>query len=127
MPTVSLSGVLCLVVALVTAGCESSTAPRPGLEYHLLSSSGHRGGDLVSGEVHFPSRDRIFQRRVFSTTTGEDEHETSGRYRMVGDTLQVSWVEPVTWVHWGVLRGDTLELQLIGAGDWPIRETYLRR
>lgn len=113
-------------MTITSGGCDSSTAPRPGSEYHLLSSSGHFGEVLVSGAIRFPSGQRIVQQRVFSTTAGEREHQLSGRYRMIGNTLQVSWVEPATWIHWGVFRGDTLELQLIGAGDWAIRETYLR-
>jgi hypothetical protein len=121
-------GILSAAIAIIGAACDSPTSPRPGREYHLVSSSGHLGGALESGIVRFPASDRIVQDRVFSTDEGASEQELTGRYRIVRDSvLEVTWVESATWVHWGVFRGDTLELQLIGAGDWPIREIYTRR
>lgn len=118
-------GAVVLSLVLPVAGCDSPTSIRPGLEYRLVSSSGNES--LQAGTTFFLA-DRIIQLREFSTATGPRTTESEGRYRIVRDSLlEVSWIEPATWIRWGVFRGDTLELQLIGAGDWPIRETYVRR
>lgn len=59
------------------------------------------------------------------TYEGAPEHVGTGRYEFHGDSLRVSWVKD-SWYTLGALVRDTLRLSYQGAGDWPIREFYIR-